>query len=222
MFRKELLIFCGLALLVFLLVAGAASLAVRAVQRDGTLLATDTLPGLVSAGEAMNRMDENWFNLHLLLTMDSSSERESLITKIESNSTEPMWRVYAEAIFDKKDAQLFEEMKMQRAKYLDGRAHYFDLLRAGDVAAAKEFFAADLQTAFDSYREAAANIFKLNASIGRARAGHLIRLSSWTPYALAVFCVMVFLVGVFVGFKASLGAFLGVWSDGTRKSPGNR
>jgi chemoreceptor-like protein with four helix bundle sensory module len=222
MFRKELLIFSGLAILVFLIVAGAASMAVRAVQRDGTMLAKDTLPGLVSAGEAMSRMDENWFNLHLLLSLESPAERESLIRKISDNSTEPIWRVYEEAVFDKEDEQLFQEMKVNRAKFLEARTHYFNLVQAGDIPAAKEFFAVDLKSAFDRYRDAAATLFKLNAAIGRARADRLIKLSSWTPYALAAFCVTVLLVGVFVGFKASLGAFIGVWSEGTHKSPGSR
>ena len=93
MFRKELIILGGVSLLVFLLVAGAASLAVRALQRDGQTLATDTLPGLAAAGEAISRMDENWFNLYLILSVESADDRERLITTIGDNSTEPIWRI---------------------------------------------------------------------------------------------------------------------------------
>ena len=222
MFRKELLILGGVSLLVFLIVAGAASLAVRVVQRDGTMLAKDTLPGLASAGEAIGRMDENWFNLHLLLSMESPEERARLITSITSNSTDPIWRQYQEAIFDEYDEQLFREMKAARGKFVEARSHYFDLLRAGDITGAKEFFAADLRSAFDRYRQGAENIFRMNARIGRERAGRLIQLSSWAPYALALFCVLVLLVGVFVGFKASLGAFIDIWREADHKTPGGR
>jgi len=219
MFRKELLILVGLATVVFLFVALAASMAVRAVQRDGTLLAKDTLPGLVSAGEAMSRMDENWSNLHQLLSLDSQAEREALIRKISGNSTEPIWRIYEQAIFAPKDVQLFQEMKANRAKFLEARTHYFDLLQAGDISAAKVCFAGELQPAFERYRGAAANLFKRNAEIGRTRADRLIKFSWWAPYALAAFSVMVLLVGSFVGFKASLGAFIAPWREDNTKSP---
>jgi hypothetical protein len=221
MFRKELLILGGVALLVFLIVAGSASLAVRAVQRDGAMLAKDTLPGLVTASEAINRMDENWFNLHLLLTMDSPEARDALIRRIRSNSTETIWRLYQEAIFDEQDAQLFREVKASRAIFIEARDRYIGLMRSGDTAAAKELLATDLSRAFESYRAAAKNILKLNADVGHARADRLIQLSSWVPFALAAFCVMVLLIGVFVGFKASLGAFSGGWTENSSVARGD-
>jgi hypothetical protein len=213
MFRKELLILGALAIIVFLVVASGTSLAVRAVQRDGYMLAEDTFPGLVAAGEAIDRMNENWFNIHLLLSVESPEAVENLIQKIGANSTEPVWRRYRESIFDQEDARLFDEMQASRRKFLEVRSRYFDLVRAGNAPAAKALFTADLSSAFDRYRRAAVNIFELNGRIGRTRADRLIQLSRWTPYALAGFCVMVLLVGVLVGFKATLGAFSGSWSD---------
>src|SRR5438445_2610504 len=151
MFRKELVILGALALIVFLVVAGVTSLAVRAVQRDGYMLAEDTFPGLVAAGEAINRMNENWFNLHLLLSVKSPDAAENLIQKVKTNSTEPAWLRYQESIFDKEDAQLFREMQASRRKFLEVRTRYFGLIQAGDTGAATELFAADLSSAFDRY-----------------------------------------------------------------------
>ena len=213
MFRKELLILGGVALLVFLIVAGTASLAVRAVQRDGAMLAKDTLPGLVTASEAINRMDENWFGLHLLLTADSPESRENLIEKVTRNSTGPVWRLYQEAIFDQEDARLFQQVNASRARFLEARGRFFDLVRAGDSRGAKELFEGELGQAFEEYRGAAKEILKLNANVGHERADRMIQVSSWVPFALGAFCVMVFLIGVFVGFKASLGAFTGAWKE---------
>jgi len=213
MFRKELLILAGAALLVFLIVAGSTSLAVRAVQRDGDMLAKDTLPGLVTASEAISRMDENWFSLHLLLTANSPQARENLIEKVTRNSTGPVWRLYQEAIFDQEDARLFKEVNASRARFLEARGRFFDLVRAGDSRGAKELFDGELGQAFDGYRRSAKEILKMNADVGHVRADRLIQLSSWVPFALGAFCVMVFLVGVFVGFKASLGAFIGGWKE---------
>jgi len=213
MFRKELLILSLLALVLFLVVAAITSFALRAVQHDGYMLAEDTFPGLVDAGEAIDRLNENWFNLHLLLSVQSPEAAENLIQKITANSTEAAWRRYQESIFDKEDAQLFAQVQASRSKFLEVRARYFGLIRTGDTLAAKQLFAGDLGSAFDRYRRAAEDIFQLNVRQGRARADRLIQLSRWTPYALAAFCVMVLLAGVLVGFKASLGAFSGAWKE---------
>jgi hypothetical protein len=211
MFHKELVILGCLAAVVFLLVASFASWAVRAVQRDGKMLAKDTLPGLVNAGEAINRMNENWFNASLMLTLESTEARSNLMQKISANSTQLPWQRYSVTIYNQEDQQLFKQMEMDRDAFLAERVQYFHLIDASKMQEAKEFFQSHLKPAFEKYRGAAGSIFAFNAKVGQQRADRLIRFSWWTPYALAGFCVMVLFAGVFVGFKASLGAFSGAW-----------
>jgi hypothetical protein len=222
MFRKELIILGSLALGVFLFVAGVASLAVRAVQRDGSLLARDTLPGLLTSGQAMRRMEQNWFMTHELLDIESPGTRENLIQKINDNSTEFIWRDYQLEIHNGEAEQLFRELIASRNRFLATRSRYFDLVRISDNTAAKQLFETELGQAFESYRRAAGAIFKSNAAEGRARAYRLIRRSRWAPYALAAFSVMVLFVGVMVGFKASLGAFIGAWKDNGQPASGKQ
>src|SRR2546426_11636906 len=131
MFRKELIILVGIACAVFVVVAGIASLAVRAVQRDASMVVQDTLPGLVSAGEAIDRLNENWFNAHLLLETGTLAERARLIDGIETNSTAELWQRYGQSIYDEQDAQLFRTMENARAQFMDSRSNYFELVRAG-------------------------------------------------------------------------------------------
>jgi Four helix bundle sensory module for signal transduction len=211
MFRKELVILCCLATAVFLLVALLSSWAVRAVQREGTMLAMDTFPSLVNAGEAINRTNENWFDSYLLLNLDSPAARSNLIRKISNNSTLLSWQRYSASIFDQTDRQLFSQMERDRDDYLAKRVQYFDLIEAGKMAEAKSFFELNLKPAFEKYRDSARNVFTFNAKVGQSRADRVIRFSWWTPYALAGFCVMLVLAGVLLGFKASLGAFSGAW-----------
>ncbi len=207
MFRKELLILSFLAALVFVTVAGVASLVIRAVQDDGKMLAEDTLPALVNAGEAIRRMDENWFNCHLLLSLDAAEARLNLVHKITDNSTNPFWRLYGEAVHGSEDEQLFARMEADRKEFLEVRADYFQRIKVGNGAGAADVFESRLSPAFNKYRGSAVKIFLFNAKLGQQRADRIIHLSVWTPYALAGFCVMVLIIGVFVGFKASLGAF---------------
>lgn len=212
MFQKEVLVFGSIASAVFVAVALFASRAVRTVHRDSKMLAEDTLPGLVNAGDAINRMNENWFNAHLLLSMNSREARSNLVQKINANSTEPLWQRYNQAIFDKRDAELFSQVENRRAQFLAGRNEYFKLIETAKISEATTFFETNLEPLFSEYRSSAVNIFRLDAGIGQQRADRIIRFSWWTPYALGAFCVMVLLAGIFVGFKASLGAFSGGWN----------
>lgn len=218
MFRKELMILGFFAAAVFLVVAVIASWAVRAGEREGTMLAMDTFPGLVYAGEAMNRINENWFDAYLLLNMESPEARSNLIQKIDGNSALPSWRRYSASIFDQTDARLFSQMRSARDEYLAERTEYFHLIEASKMEEAKIFFESRLKPAFENYRGSAGSVFALNARVGAQRADRLIRFSWWTPYVLAGFCVMLVLAGVFIGFKASLGAFSGGWTESMQRT----
>jgi hypothetical protein len=167
----------------------------------------DTLPGLVSAGEAMDRLNENWFNAHLLLETSAPAERARLMGNIETNSTTELWQRYGQSIYDVRDAQLFRAMEIARTEFMGARSNYFELVQAGRMTEARDFFKSALEAGFKKYRRSAADIFLFNAEVGQQRADRIIRLSRWTPYVLAGLCVVIMLVGVFIGFKASLGAF---------------
>lgn len=206
----------ALALLVFLLVALIASLVVREIQRDGRLLAGDTIPGLVYAGEALNRMSDNWMTVQLLVNADQPSTRAALIKKIDGNSTVAAWQNYQAAISDPRDKSLFDELTTRRQDFFNKRKRFFELVKAGRLEEVSSFFDSQLKPSFDTYRKSAINIFSFNVAVGKARARDLIQLSRWTPYALAGFCAVVFLAGILIGFKASLGAFSGGWSDKAR------
>ena len=215
MFQKELILLVGVAAAVVVMVVGIASLAVRAVQHDASMVVLDTLPGLVSAGEAMERLNENWFTAHLLLETGTPAERTRLIREIDSNSTSEMWRRYGQSIYDSRDPQLFRDMEVARLEFMSARSNYFQLVQSGRMTEARDFFSAPLAADFKKYRQAAGSIFIWNAEVGQQRADRITRLSRWTPYLLGALCVLVLLLGVFIGFKASLGAFSRPWNDST-------
>ena len=208
MFRNELLFLSGLAAVIFVIVAGSATLALRAVHNDGKMVAEDSLPGLISAGEALSRIDENWFHCQRLLSLDSEQARLDFINKITTNSSHPLWQQYRESIHAQQDQQLFEKMEADREGFLKIRGDYFQVVQKNSPESAAAFFESHLSPAFDQYRHSAIQIFLFSANLGSERAGRILHLSAWTPYALAGFCVMVLLIGAFVGFKASLGAFV--------------
>lgn len=217
MFRKEIVALGATALAVFALVAGAASLAIRAVEHDAKLVAQDTLPGLVNAGAAINRINENWFNTSLILNTPALASRSNLIAQINLNSTEAFWDRYGQSILGQQDADSFKAMQKSRTEFIALRERYFTLIGAANLPEAKRLYESQLKPAFTKYREDAVGLFMFNANVGQDRADRIIHFSKWTPFALAGFSVLVLLIGVFVGFKASLGAFSGAWNEHEQK-----
>jgi hypothetical protein len=207
MFRKELMIMGGCGLAVFLGVTGLASLAVRALQADAELVARDTLPGLINAGDAIDRLNNNWIRTSQLVRLQERAAREALIRSIETNSSAPLWEKYGRAIYGADDARLFQEMEQARNQFFALRSNYFALTRNGDQDAAGALLEQSLNPAFTEYQRRASAIYKLNAQIGQARAERILKRAWWTPYALGSLCTVILLAGVFIGFKASLGAF---------------
>ncbi len=207
MFRKELIILVCVACMVFGVVAGIATLAVGVVQRDADMVARDTLPGLVNAGEAIARLHENWFNTLRLNGMESASDRAEAIALIEANSTDELWKRYRDAINDPHDTELFQSMFASRSDFLKARKNYFELVLAGRMDQAQEFFTTSLVTTSKEYRRASRDIFAFNAEVGQQRADRIMTLSRWTPGVVGLLCVGALLVGFFLGIKASMGAF---------------
>lgn len=207
MFRKELIILVCVACVVFGVVAGIATLAVGVVQRDADRVARDTLPGLVNAGQAIERLHENWFNTLRLSGIESAADRAQIIASIEANSTEKLWQRYRDSIYDSRDSMLFESMIASRVNFLKARSKYFELVLAGRMDEAQKLFESSLATSAKEYQRGSRDIFAFNAGEGQERADRIIRLSRWTPGVVGFLCVGALLVGFFLGFKASMGAF---------------
>lgn len=219
MFRKELLILGAISSLLFLVVAGGASLAVRALQADAAMVAEDTLPGLVSAGEAIDQINRNWLNSHQLLHVSDAGQRAQIMRRIETNSTGPLWEAYSQSIRDPEDAQLFADVGRTRLEFLTLRTNYFALIQAQRTEEAARFFEDQLSPAFERYRRAASEAFRFNARMGKNRAENILHYAGWTPYVMGGLAVAILLAGVVIGFKASLGAFMPAQEDELLKQP---
>lgn len=211
MFNKELKIFLAVVFFLFAFVAVTSSWLIRAVEADARAVAQDSLPGLVNAGGALTQMQENWLRLNQLLAAAEAAERKELIARIRTHSTDDYWKGYSEAIFALDDRDLFNRLQNSRARFLQQRERFFTLVEAGELVSARQHYEATLKFDFEKYAAAAKALFNLNVSEGQQHARRILHLSRWTPFCLAVFSVVLFLAGAFVGFKASLGAFSGAW-----------
>ena len=219
MFRKELFILCSLIVAIFAGVAIVSSLMARALQHESQMVARTTLPGLVNAGAAINRMNDNWENVQLLAQIPSAEARTNLMQNIRANTTEDLWKEYRKSIFDRRDKILFEQTQISRTNYLVLVYHYYDLVNAQKLDEAGQLLKANVLPAFDEYKRNATSLFNLNTETGEKRAQHIIQLTRWLPLIAGFFCVVVFSMGVFIGLKGAFGSL--VFASQPRKHPKN-
>jgi hypothetical protein len=206
MYRKELFLFGSLIVGVFAIVAIASALLMRKLQYEGQWLVVDTLPGLVNAGEAMSRMNDNWLNIRLL-TEASPESRSNLLAEIHANNTENLWQQYRNSVFDSEDRALFDNCQSSRSNYLALLQHYFVLVGTEKLELARKYRFDSLEPAYRLYKEDAKKLFHLNTTISGQRAARIVRLNHWLPFTAGLFSVIVFGLGLLFGVR---GAFTGL------------
>jgi hypothetical protein len=217
MYRKEFLMLSAVAAGIFALVALTSLIMEREMQSSARMLAEDTLPGLVNAGDAISRMNDNWQSIRLLPELPAAAARSNLIVRIQANSTEDFWRQYQKAIFEPRDQLLFAQTQDSRSNCLVLVRQYFGLINGQKLDEARQLLDTKVEPAFQQYKNDAASLFQLNTDIGQQRAQRIIELSLWLPWVTGIFCVVIFSFGVLVGLKGAFGSL--VFASRLRERP---
>ena len=206
MYKKDLGRFILGALLVFLVVAVIGFLSVNSLKREALLVARDTLPGLINAGNANNLMEDNFLRSLSLADLKTAEERDTYLQQIElaSKRTEFYMKEYEAAIFSDEDRANFQKLMETRKQYDAVRLQFFDLVRKGNQDAALAFFKASVMPAYDKYNTAGNNLFDYNVKVGKTRGEKILMLSCVTPIVVGLFGVAIFIVGALVGFRTTL------------------
>ena len=207
MFRKELLLLGVVATLVFLSVAGMAAWMTRTVAHDARMLALDTLPGLVNAGEALNVMDQNWEKITSLTAVPTVQARSNVIQEIQGRTTQEFWSNYEQSIYDPTDRQLFAKVQAARAECRQLTQQFFDLVNNQRLEESRQLLAGRLTPAFSAYRSEVVKLFQMNKAFGEQRAERIRAISRWLPLAAGLSSIVVFGLGFLLGLR---GAFTGL------------
>jgi hypothetical protein len=208
MYRKEFFLLSAITFSIFAAVAVISLMMQRALQQSARVLAIDTLPGLINAGAAIDRMSDNWQNLHLLTELPTAQARSNLIQKIEANSTADLWRRYGSSTFDPQDKELFEQTLASRTNSRVLVFQYYDQVNNQNLEGAREFLRMQVEPAFLQYKSNAFNLFQLNTETGQKHARRIVKLNRWQPLLMVFFCLLVFGFGVLVGFKGAFGSLV--------------
>lgn len=212
MFQRELITISFLAAAIFLTVLGAGWFGVRALHETSRQLVVDTLPGLVDAGQAEERMHDNRHLMREMLAAHTAAERARMIESVQTNSTDSLWSDYANSIFETEDAQNFQNAMLARSNYLQGCAQFFTLVTAEKTDQATALFNGELSRRFQAYNAATEKIFDYNVRQGLARGQSILGTARYAPCAIGLLCVLLFVFGLILGLRSALG--------GTSKPPG--
>ncbi|HEX9045951.1 MAG TPA: MCP four helix bundle domain-containing protein [Verrucomicrobiae bacterium] len=201
MFRREFFVIVTVAAIIFLAVAGAGWFAVAHLRAASTQLVQDTLPGLMDAGAASERMHENRHRMRLMLESTNADACRELITEVSTNSTEKLWQDYAQSIYEPNDARNYSNLIAVRKEYLGECQRFFELVTNGNKADAAVFFNGQLGDSFKRYNDAANTLFTYNVRQGVERGDKILVAARYTPLAVAALTVIVFFVGFLLGLR---------------------
>lgn len=208
MFRKELLILGSIAGLIFVSVVTGTWFAARSLQKDATLIVKDTLPGLMDAGTAITRMQNNWFALQNMLNQADPQRRVATIEMVRSNSTEGLWVDYSNSIYSDEDRRGYEKLAATRKDFIERREQFFALVANGNLPDAKKLLEGDAARAYQAYDDASREVFAYNVRVGEARGANVIFYARFAPIAIACLSAVLLMVGVFFGLQSAYGGFL--------------
>jgi len=204
--KGKLFIVMLLAAAAFYAVAAVGWIAVDKLHATSKKLVVDTLPSLADAGLAQERFYQNRHLMHEMLDEHTPAERAQLIQFVTSNSTDGIWKDYADTIYSAEERQLYETMLVVRSNYSETLPPFLNLVAAGKISDASTLFNGEQNRRFQIYRAAAQRVFDFNARQGVTR-GKII--SSSLPYAPLVvggLCLLVFVFGFSLGLRL---AFMG-------------
>lgn len=207
MYRKELFTLGALILTAFLAVAGSAWMMIRIMQHQARMVVVDTLPGLINAGEAINRMDNNWDRIVSLTEIPLPEQRSNLIQHLHANTTAEFWKQYQESIFDPSDRRLFQETQTLRSGFTNLVENYFHLVNEQQLEAARRLAKDRLEPAFKLYRTDAMMLFQFNEKMALERSQHILMLARWLPLLAGLLSALIFALGFLFGLR---GAFSGL------------
>lgn len=182
-------------------VAGLAWLAVQQLRDASRMMVEDTLPGLMDAGTAAERMHDNRFAMRQMLMSQSKDERAKSIYRVQTNNTDALWSDYAASIYQAEDRQDFQALLAAHKDYRDGCQRFFDMMLAEKDEEASAFFYGELSVLFQRYDGAAKALFNYNVRQATERSKEIRRTARFTPLAVAGLTVLGFLFGLILGMR---------------------
>jgi hypothetical protein len=205
MFQREIIIIASLAVGIFLLVAGTGGLLIEELHGISKRLIVETLPGLVDTGLAQEKINDNRILMREMLAHHTTAERAEMVQMVRSNSTELLWRKYANentnGAFSQPEWQNYQTVLQTRSNYLDHCEQFYGLILLDQTNAAAALLNGEASQSYAAYHKAVSKLFIYNAREGVSRGEAILQATRYVPWVIGGFCALVFFLGFMLGIR---------------------
>ncbi len=170
------------------------------LKQNASLIVSDTLPGLSFAGEANAYLADASRTL-LVVVSDDPVQQRAVRREISdlSGRTSRWLERYATQIFNAEDQANYDGLLAERKAYIAIREQVLDLAVAGKKTEALARYEQSLVPAHKRVKSAGDKLFDYNMRQGEVRGRNIMASCTVTQITVAVLCVVMFLVGFFLG-----------------------
>lgn len=189
-----------LAAAALLLIGLLGFLTVSQLKNEADNIVNSTLPALSYAGEANAYIVDASRTLYFVTT-DDPNERAKLRDQIAelSRRTTSYLQEYGTRVTSAEDQQNFETLQKLRAQYVSTRDQVLDLASSGKRQESLALYSKALLPAHSAVKVAADKMFAYDMSQGEIQGKRIMRICTITQITLAITCVLIFLLGFFIG-----------------------
>jgi glycosyltransferase involved in cell wall biosynthesis len=190
----------AVALLALLLIGALGFFSLHQLKIEAGRIVHDTLPGLSYAGEANAYLADASRTLLFITTSDVDQRKKihEEIIQLSDRTTEFLGK-YSRSVFDETDRSYFEALNNTRKDYMKIRDAVLGLAVAGKTEKALKEYNQSLLPLQRQVKKAGDKLFEYNMRQGELRGERIMAICTATQIVVAVACVMVFLLGFFVG-----------------------
>ncbi len=193
---KRIILFAGFLCAAILGVSAFSIYRVTSLKDVTLAITTDSLPGVILAGEMGRRQNENQIRLLKLLVTASATERQRLKAEIDeaSQQTGEVAKKYEATIFDDEDRRNFTAFETERTKYRKERGEFVGLVETNREAAIADL--PRLTRSYDDYVKTTAVLRDLNAGLATEHGEKLATDVSFAQLRLTVIASASLAIGI--------------------------
>ena len=198
---KRIITGFSVILLIFAAVAAASFVLLKHVREQVNLVQVDALPGIQIAQRIKENTSEIELDVlrHVLAkTADEKQAWEDKMQAIRDQNSQAI-KDYEKTDVDQSDAQLLDQLKDAREKYVQARGPVLELSRAGKVNEAYEMITTNLRPLYVAFEAKSGELRDLNEKRGGEYVAASVTAASQANYVILGSAGFAIILGILIG-----------------------
>ncbi len=200
---KRIIIGGATLLALLLAVAAIGIISLRGIERlTINRLRDDAIPGIVNMADVTANVLRGEIQALKAGNATDAGERDKHIKQIDALVAENLKSLdaYGKAITSDEDAGNFARLKQLRMNYVNDRAHYLDLIKAGKSEEADKFSATTQNASFSAFRDQLLMMLRWNEATAQNATEELIRSTKRAVLEASAVAIPSIVIAVFLGW----------------------